>query len=67
MRRRVGAGRKVHELSGAVLRQAEHRQSSRPENTEQVHQVLGGVTQLQQHAVTGLHASLNEARRSGTT
>ena len=67
VRRSVGAGRKVHELGGAVLRQAEHRQRSRPENTQQVHQVLGGVTQLQQHAVTGLHASLNEARRSGTT
>ena len=47
VRRRVGAGRKVHELGGAVLRQAEHRQRSRPENTQQVHQVLGGVTQLQ--------------------
>ena len=67
VRRSVGAGRKVHELGGAVLRQAEHRQRRRPENTQQVHQVLGGVTQLQQHTVTGLHASLNEARRSGTT
>ena len=67
VRRSVGAGRKVHELGGAVLRQAEHRQRSRPENTQQVHQVLGGVTQLQQHTVARLHASLNEARRSGTT
>ena len=66
MRRSVGAGRKVHELGGAVLRQAEHRQRRRPENTQQVHQVLGGVTQLQQHTVARLHASLNEARRSGT-
>ena len=67
MRRRVGAGRKVNQLGGAVLRQAEHRQSRRPENTQQVHQVLGGVAQLQQHAVARLHASLHQARRSGTT
>ena len=66
VRRRIGAGRKVNQLGGAVLRQAEHRQRRRPENTQQVHQVLGGVTQLQQHAVTRLHARLHEARRSGT-
>ena len=66
VRRRIGAGREVHELGGAVLRQAEHRQRRRPENTQQVHQVLGGVTQLQQHAVTRLHARLHEARHSGT-
>ena len=65
VRGRIRTGRKMRQLTGAVLRQTKYRQCPSPENTHQVDEILGSIAQLQQHTVARLHPGGGDTGRSG--